>query len=548
MAGRIFQYFVASMLLMQLAYAQATREWVNRFNGADNRFDISNSLKLDASSNVYVYGSSASTTTTSDIAIIKYSSAGNVLWTRLFNGYGNSIDEINSSYLDDSGNSFICGYTADTSQVIKVITQKYNTAGTLLWSRVFLPPAYNQGYGNSITVSPSGDVYSASSLRRSNGSYVIAVLKYSQDGIPLDTAYFSKTAASTEAAVTVCTDNSGAVYLLGKTNAVSGADDILMLKYDGALNLEWQNTFSGTAVGSDIPVQMLISKDNKIVVCAGMRNLPGGLDYGLYRFDTNAALIMIYRYNGTGNDQDLPYSVTCDSANNIYVTGSSRNADTLGSEDFYTIKLDPTSQVLWEKRYNGTGRGLDYGTSVAVDRFGNVYAGGCTDKHENHIGYAVLKYGPTGDLLWLEEYSRLELSEDFVYTVAVDNSLNVFVTGISFDSTTDYDIATIKYSQAIGVQNISNEIPEGFELHSPYPNPFNPGTTILFDIPQTGNNNIMLEIYDTGGKLVEILAEGFYLPGRYKVKWDAGKYSSGIYFCRMVAGKYRFTHKIVLAK
>ncbi len=541
------KYLALIMLLAGVIHAQVSREWVRRFNGEDNRFDIANTLKLDAASNVFVYGVVTRLASASDIAVIKYNSSGGISWVSSFNGYGNAVDQLNSAWLDNNANSYITGFSADTSQVIKTVTQMYDSAGAILWSRVFMPPAYNQSIGNSITVSAYG-VYTAAMMRRANGSYVTAVLRYDFAGNLVNSAIFSKTLQSSEVPVTICTDSSGAVYVLGKTNAISGSDDILMLKYDRQLNLRWQNTFSGTAVGNDVPVQMMISKDNKLVVCAGMRNLPGGIDYGLYRFDTNAAVIMIYNYNGTGNNQDLPYAITCDTANNIFVTGGSRNADTLGSEDFYTIKLDPTAQLLWEKRYNGTGRGLDYGTSIAVDRLGNVYAGGCFDKHDNHIAFGLLKYGPTGDLHWLEEYSMLELSEDFLYTTAVDKNFNIFVTGISFDSTTDYDITTIKYSQTIGVEPINSLVPENYKLYPAYPNPFNPEVKIRFAVPVNPSHSLTLSIFDINGKLVKKLAEGKFSPGEYEVDFNGESFSSGVYFYRLQAGNFSKSGKMTMIK
>ena len=542
------KYLAVFFCLAGLVHAQVSREWVRRFNGEDNRFDIASTLKLDAFSNVFVYGIVTRLSSASDIALIKYNSSGGTAWVTTFNGYGNAVDQLNSAWLDNNANSYITGFTADTSQVIKTVTQMYDSAGAMIWSRVFMPPGYNQSIGNSVTVS-SGGVYSAGMMRRANGSYVTAVLRYDFAGNLLNTALFSKTPQSSEVPVTVCTDSSGAVYVLGKTNAISGSDDILMLKYDRSLNLKWQSTFSGTAVGNDVPVQMMISNDNKIVVCAGMRNLPGGLDYGLYRFDTNAAVIMIYNYNGTGNNQDLPYAITCDTANNIFVTGGSRNADTLGSEDFYTIKLDPTSQLIWGKRFNGIGRGLDYGTSIAVDRLGNVYAGGCFDKHENHIAFGLLKYGPTGDLFWLEEYSMLELSEDFLYATAVDKDFNIFVTGISFDSTTDYDIATIKYSQPIGIEPVGSIIPGEYKLYPAYPNPFNPETKIKFAVPHNaGGENMTISVFDINGRLVEILAEGKFPAGEYEVNFNGVNFSSGVYFYRLDSPDFSASGKMILIK
>lgn len=535
----------------QYLYSQPSVEWVKRYNGTANRFDIVTTMKLDANSNAIVYGNANLTGSFSDITAIKYSPSGGVLWQAVFNGYSSQLDECKDAYLDASGNSYITGFTSDTNQVVKIVTLKINSAGSILWSKVFLPPVYNQGFGLSITKDNIGNIYTCGSVRRANGTNSIALVKYSSNGDMLGSTFFNKTASSSETPVTVCADNAGSVYILASSNADGGVNDILMLKYNGTLNLIWQNTFSGTAIGNDMPVKMIVTQDNKLAVTAAVFNSPGTLDYGIYRFDTSSALLMQYYYNGTGNDQDIPYDITGDSANNLYVTGSSRNYDTLGSEDIYTIKIDPAAQLLWGKRYNGPGQGLDYGTSVTVDNNGNVFVGGTTDKHYFHQQYALLKFSPTGDFNWLEEYSVIENSEDFVYTAIADNRGSVYVTGISFDSTTDYDIATIKYSEPIGIEPVSTEIPEEFMLHQNYPNPFNPVSKIKFDVKAKSKSQkakIYLTVFDVTGQEVAVLVNSELASGTYEAEFDGSNYPSGIYFCKLETQDFSKSIKIILIK
>ncbi|HRJ85740.1 MAG TPA: T9SS type A sorting domain-containing protein [Ignavibacteria bacterium] len=535
-------------------YGQVVTEWVNRFNGSANRFDIVTTMKMDNQGNVIVYGNVSQTGSFSDIAAIKYSSSGSVTWQSFFNGHGNILDECKAAYLDADGNSYITGFTGDTNGVLKIITLKLNPQGDILWQKIFLPPAYNQGFGLSISADNFGNIYTCGSVRRANGTNSIVTLKYSQGGELLGSAFYNKTSSSSETPVSVCCDNSGSIYVLASSNAVGGVNDLLMLKYDPAFNLRWQNTFSGSAFGNDMPVKMILSPDNKLVVAAAVYNSPGGLDYAAYRFDTSSALIMQYFYNGTGNSQDIPYDITCDSANNIFITGSSRNYDTLGSEDIFTMKIDPTAFLLWEKRYNGTGRGIDYGTAVSVDNMGNVFVGGSTDKHDYHLQYALLKYNYLGDLEWLTEYSKIENSEDFIYTVIADNRGSIFVTGISFDSLSDYDIATIKYSEPIGIVPTSNEVPQDFMLYQNYPNPFNPVTKINFQIPLlrgvTGfaGRGVFLDVFDVNGRLVKTLHEGILKPGKYSVDFNGSELPSGVYFCRLNHNDMIKSIKITLLK
>lgn len=531
--------------------SQVSSQWVHRINGSANSFDIATTLRLDAAGNPVVFGNINQTGSFTDIIAVKYSPSGSIMWQAVFNGFSSGLDECKDAVIASDGSCYITGFTADTMQVIKVIIIKVSSSGEILWSRVFLPPVYNQGMGLGITVDNFGNILVCGSLRRTNGTNTTAILKYSQAGNLLGSAYFNKTASSSETPVSICTDNSGSVYLLASSNAIGGVNDILMLKFSPQLNLRWQNTFSGNAIGSDIPVKMILSRDNKLVVAAAVYNAPGGFDYAAYRFDTSSALIMQYFYNGTGNNHDIPYDIASDTANNIFITGASRNYDTLGSEDIYTMKIDPTGVLIWGRRFNGFGQGLDYGITVAVDNRGNVFVGGTTDKHSFHQQYALLKYGHQGDLHWLEEYSVIENSEDFVYTAACDNRGSVYITGISFDSTSDYDIATIKYSEPIGINNISETVPDNFMLYQNYPNPFNPVTKIKFDVKAKGKSQkakIELRVFDIQGKILKEIAGGEFSPGTYEAEFEGFNLPSGVYFCRLEADGFLITRKMVLLK
>jgi len=92
-------------------------------------------------------------------------------------------------------------------------------------------------------------------------------------------------------------------------------------------------------------------------------------------------------------------------------------------------------------------------------------------------------------------------------------------------------------------------IPSELELYPAYPNPFNPVTTIQFDIPNSdAAQNIVLSIFDIQGREIKSLVSGHRLPGSYKVRWNAERNSSGMYFARLVSGKAIKTQKIILLK
>jgi hypothetical protein len=89
-------------------------------------------------------------------------------------------------------------------------------------------------------------------------------------------------------------------------------------------------------------------------------------------------------------------------------------------------------------------------------------------------------------------------------------------------------------------------IPEDFNLHSIYPNPFNPITSIIYGLPE--HVNVQILVYDLSGKQVETLINEFQTPGYHSVNWNADNLPSGVYLIRMDSGDFTQTQKVVLVK
>jgi flagellar hook assembly protein FlgD len=99
------------------------------------------------------------------------------------------------------------------------------------------------------------------------------------------------------------------------------------------------------------------------------------------------------------------------------------------------------------------------------------------------------------------------------------------------------------------MRKFASTFPESFALHPAYPNPFNPITTIRFEIPfvQT-HSNASLRIYDITGRLVETLGDEILEPGNQTIQWNANTFSSGVYFVRLEAGTFSQSQKLILLK
>jgi hypothetical protein len=102
-------------------------------------------------------------------------------------------------------------------------------------------------------------------------------------------------------------------------------------------------------------------------------------------------------------------------------------------------------------------------------------------------------------------------------------------------------------NNAMSVISMSDRIlPTEISLGNAYPNPFNPSTTITYDI--SSDMNVNINVYDVRGRMVAELVNGMTDQGRYEVMWNADNYSTGIYFVQLVAGNTTKTQKLMLVK
>jgi len=91
-----------------------------------------------------------------------------------------------------------------------------------------------------------------------------------------------------------------------------------------------------------------------------------------------------------------------------------------------------------------------------------------------------------------------------------------------------------------------NAHPSTFILQPAFPNPFNSTTNISFDIPH--NSEVSISIYDLSGRSVATLFDNSLNTGTHNLTWDAKDYPAGVYLCRMKAGEFAMTEKLLLVK
>jgi hypothetical protein len=106
-------------------------------------------------------------------------------------------------------------------------------------------------------------------------------------------------------------------------------------------------------------------------------------------------------------------------------------------------------------------------------------------------------------------------------------------------------------TNCVQVSILDETFPLIYRLHSAYPNPFNPVTTLNYDLPE--NELVNITIYDMMGRVVNTLINDQQTAGYKSIQWNATNntgqsVSTGLYLYTIEAGKFRQTKKMVLMK
>ena len=552
MKMKLFFLIPLFILFTVSLYSQVQQEWVQRYNGPGSGPNYANSIAVDGSGNVYVTGGSTGSGTGSDYATIKYNTSGVQQWIQRYNGPGNGDDWGNSLAVDSSGNVYVTGISMGSGTGYDYATIKYNANGIQQWVQRYNGPGNGDDYAYSITVEGLGNVYVTGSSMGSGTGNDYATIKYNTDGIQQWIQRYNGLVNGDDGANSIAVAGSGNVYITGWSAGNGTSYDYTTIKYSATGVQQWVQRYDGPVNGDDVVSSLTIDGSENVYLTGSSYGSGTGKDYATIKYNASGVQQWVQRYNGTGNGSDYAKSIAVDGSGNVYVTGYSSGNGT--GNDYATIKYNASGVQQWVQRYNGTGNGNDVAYSLVVEVLGNVYVTGSSLGSVTGNDYATIKYNASGVQQWIQTYNGPGDSTDYSFTIAVDGSGNVYVAGQSCGVGAGYDYATIKYSQNIGIKRISSEVPEKYALYQNYPNPFNPSTKIKFQIPLSplsergAGGFITLKIYDLLGREVATLVNEHIKSGIYEVTWDASAYSSGVYFYKIEAGSYIQTKKMMLLK
>jgi hypothetical protein len=153
-------------------------------------------------------------------------------------------------------------------------------------------------------------------------------------------------------------------------------------------------------------------------------------------------------FNNPKNYDDFPNSMSVDDSGNVYVTGQSNFAP--GISDYVTLKYNSTGSKLWIAYYNGNDNKLNCSNAIALKN-NCVYVTGASQRILTGFDLATIKYNSLGSKIWVQVYNSNFNQNDVGKFIALDDSENVYVAGVS-----NSDIIIIKYNSIGRLQWVKN--------------------------------------------------------------------------------------------
>ncbi len=593
-------------------------------------------LAVDDSGNVFVLGALKDDEWRSDVLLLKYDAGGNLLWSTVYDSPGHGDDDPVGLVLDSFGNAYVAATTEDAEELTNILVLKFSGAGELVWSRQFDGPAHKDDDATALTLYPNNGVVVTGSSMVSGFYPDLVILRFTADGCLLWSAYLNGAGNQVDEGEDVAVDSAGNVLVAGTTWSGGDGNDIVAAKFDPDGNEVWRVVYDSPEHADDVAVAAALASSGALVVTGVTGGSDDEGDVITFCVTPDGVLNWVQRYHSEGDHQDQPADVAVDSAGNALVAGTAGSALYDVNGNYVTIKYDSNGTRQWVQSYDLAGD-WDRAASLAVDSVGSAYVTGSATDQCGHTVIATVKYAPGGQLAWETIYKAQ--GEASAAKIALGRNGAVYVTGSVSENKMRTKIVTIKYHQSgtlvpvelVGLEvhpdaggirlswetktesenygfevqrqrvggakwvtvgfvrgsgtteevhrysfvdrsvpaaglyryrlkqidvdgsstfsqpvSVFVSVPRSADLLVACPNPFNGETVLQYEV-RTGGR-VQLVIFDVHGRQVGKLVAASRSPGKYRAVWRPEELPSGVYFARLQTPARMQVAKLILLR
>ena len=440
------------------------------WNGIGDNSDNVRETVVDNAGNIYLCGYSVGKDTDRDMFVCKLTSNGDTLWTRRLTGtlFG-SDEEANAIALDNNNNVIVSGYTKNSGTGSDITLIKYSNAGNLLWTTQFNGTANESDRAYDLATDAQGNIYITGKTDINSSPIIINdevfTAKYNSNGNLLWSSIHSG-GAGIDRGRNIHVATNGSVYVCGQANNGTN-EDAIVIKYNSAGAEQWTYNFNSN---HDNFKQSILGANESIMLLVNVAD----------QLDSLPTHIAIAQVNSAGQEvwnqlYDHPTGlavfgehIMASPAGDFVIVGTIANTPSpTYNFDCLTLKYDASGTYQWAVPYNSPTGLDDLGDAVTFDNSGNIIIACHTNAGSvEDINYHLTMLGydnASGTFLNSAVFAQSD-------TLNVCNTLTMsgsqlIVAGSIWQTESLRDIVVVKYDIALGANEPSAK------LTSLFPNP-----------------------------------------------------------------------------
>jgi len=443
--------------------------------------------------------------------------------------YGTAGEERGSSIQETTDGGFIiAGRNGGGGFLIKT-----DAAGAEVWS---------QGYPQM-----SGDM-KPSVRQATDGGYILAgnagstsmVIKVDADGRISWEKAFGETDGSFPVSIELTADGG---YIFNSFSFVGMDISSYLVKFDTEGNIQWEKYFNmGTNAALGMSAQQ--TTDGGYI----LTGLDWGSDLGLFliKTDPEGETVWSRVYGSSGEESGYCVRQTTDGG---YIAVGETTSFGGGNFDAYMVRTDAVGDTLWTQTYGGSL--ADYGYDVRETADGGFVMTGLTGSFgAGGSDMFLFKVDDQGQALWSQTFGGGANDEGWSLDLTADGGIVAAGCTQSFGAG-DWDFYVVRLAGSAVPVDDTAFLPLRPDMTRVYPNPFNPATIIEYSVPR--QTSVDLSIFDLAGRRVCTLVSGSVETGSHQAVWSGldetgDRVASGVYYCRLTAGRTVVNRKLTLLK
>lgn len=325
--------------------ALGTLTWSASHDGPASGFDLAVDVAADASGNVFVLALVAGGGSDWDFTTLKYDAAGQLLWSRRFDGPLGGEDRPAGIAVDASGHVYVAGHArVGLPFDDDVVMIKYDPEGDELWTRFLDGGVGGPDLGAGIALSAGGEPYVAGRFQLPGGEHQAAVIKLHADG----TDDWGSSTGHPAAGIPEQVRGLGVGADGGAYVVFTGSNDVLVTRFDAAGDFTWRHLEDGVSL-ADFAARPLAVDAGGNAYVAAWDFVPGeGSEFHTFRMNAaDGAVAWRTRFGEPGDDsQDFPRAVAVAPSGDLLVAGGTRPDGATFEDDWAVVDYAPTTLFI----------------------------------------------------------------------------------------------------------------------------------------------------------------------------------------------------------